>query len=156
LRHRDALLLLGVVAFAWGTTWPVTKAILEYMSPLWTTATRSAIAGLALFAIATGRRHIVLPRRGDVPIIANIVLLPMVAFSSLVAIGLQYVPAGRSVVLGYTTPLWVTIGARFFLAEPLSGRQVIGVVIGISGILLLFNPASFAWSDSNALKGNAL
>lgn len=156
LRHRDALLLLGAIAFAWGTTWPVTKAILEYMSPLWTTATRSAIAGLALFAIAAGRRHIVLPRRGDVPIIANIVLLHMVAFSSLVAIGLQYVPAGRSVVLGYTTPLWVTIGARLFLAEPLSGRQAIGVVIGISGILLLFNPASFAWSDSNALKGNAL
>jgi drug/metabolite transporter (DMT)-like permease len=156
LQRRDAILLLGAIALAWGTTWPVTKAILQYMPPLWTTATRSTIASLALFAISAGRRHIVLPRRGDVPIIANIVLLHMVAFSCLVAIGMQFVPAGRSVVLAYTTPLWVTIGARLFLAEPLSQWQAIGTAIGLCGLLLLFNPISFEWNNSNALMGNGL
>ena len=34
-----------------------------------------------------------------------------VAFGALISFGLKYVPAGRSIVLGYTTPLWVAPGA---------------------------------------------
>src|SRR3954465_2554650 len=40
LSRRHSLLLMGAVAFAWGTTWPVTKAIVEHLSPLWTTCIR--------------------------------------------------------------------------------------------------------------------
>ena len=156
LSRLKALMLLAVVALAWGTTWPATKALLQYLPPLWTTALRSAVAAVALFAISAARRHIVAPQRSDVPIILNIVLLHMVAFSGLVAIGMQFVPAGRSVVLGYTTPLWVMIGAYFFLGETLSRAQAIGIALGLAGLLLLFNPASFDWSDTNALVGNAL
>ena len=156
LQRRVAIVLLGVVALAWGTTWPVTKAILEYLPPLWTTALRSAIAGVALFGISAARGHVIVPRRGDIPIVLNIVLLHMVAFSGLVAIGLQFVPAGRSVVLGYTTPLWVMVGAHFFLGEALSRGQAIGIAFGLAGLMLLFSPASFDWTDTNALLGNAL
>jgi drug/metabolite transporter (DMT)-like permease len=79
----------------------------------------------------------------------------MVAFAALVSLGLQFVPAGRSVVLGYTTPLWVMIGARFFLGEALTAARLIGVAMGMSGIVLLFNPLSFSWHDRLAVMGNA-
>ena len=156
LSRPKAMLLLGAVALAWGTTWPVTKALLEYLPPLWTTTFRSAIAAVTLFGISAARGHLVAPRRGDIPITLNIVLLHMVAFSGLIAIGMQFVPAGRSVVLGYTTPLWVMIGAHFFLGEVLSRAQAIGIALGLFGLMLLFNPASFNWADSSALLGNAL
>jgi drug/metabolite transporter (DMT)-like permease len=148
--------LLGTVALAWGTTWPVTKALLDYLPPLWTTTFRSAIAAFTLFCISAARRHVVFPRHGDIPIIVNIVLLHMVAFSAFVTIGMQFVPAGRSVVLGYTTPLWVMIGAHFVLGEALSRTQAVGIALGLFGLLLLFNPASFNWTNTNALVGNAL
>src|SRR5262249_43685598 len=80
----------------------------------------------------------------------------MVAFTGLVSIGLQFVPAGRSVVLGYTTPLWVTIGAGLFLGEPLTPSRIIGLIVGLSGLLLLFDPSTFDWSNHDAIIGNAL
>ena len=40
LSSRQAIILLGVVVIIWGTTWPVNKAILHYMSPIWSTAIR--------------------------------------------------------------------------------------------------------------------
>jgi drug/metabolite transporter (DMT)-like permease len=141
---------------AWGTAWPVTKAILQDVPPLWTTMLRSAIGTLTLVAISAFRRNVVLPQRGDIPIVLNVALLHMVAFSGLVSIGLQFVPAGRSVVLGYTTPLWVTLGARVFLGEVLTPSRALGVIIGVSGLLLLFDPFMFDRTDHNALIGNAL
>jgi len=80
----------------------------------------------------------------------------MGAYAALVAIGLQYVSAGRSIVLGYTTPLWVVPGALLFLGERLTPARALGVLIGLSGIAVLFNPLAFDWHDSQALLGNGL
>ena len=109
-----------------------------------------------MFAISVGRRSLALPKRGDIPVVLNVAMLHMVAFAALVSVGLQFVPAGRSVVLGYTTPLWVMIGARFFLGEALTPMRLIGVTMGMLGIVLLFNPLSFGWHDRPAVIGNLL
>ena len=50
-------------------------------------------------------------------------ILHLMAFSALIAAGLQFVPAGRAIVLGYTTPLWVAIGAAMFLSEHITRRR---------------------------------
>lgn len=86
----------------------------------------------------------------------SIVLLHMVGFSVLVAIGLLYVPVGRSIVLGYTTPLWVTPGAALFLSERLTPRRALGVLLGLGGLAVLFNPLAFDWHNRAALFGNAV
>ena len=109
-----------------------------------------------MFAISVGRRSLALPKRGDIPVVLNVAMLHMVAFAALVSVGLQFVPAGRSVVLGYTTPLWVMIGARLFLGETLTPMRLIGVAMGMLGIVLLFNPLSFGWHDRPAVIGNLL
>jgi len=143
------------VVLAWGLTWPVNKLILEYLSPAWMMATRSAIATVALFAIALARRNLVLPPRADLPVVVSIALLHMVGFGVLAAWGLRVVPTGRSVVLAYTTPLWVVPGARLFLGERLTARKLLGVAIGLTGLLVLFNPLAFDWRSRGAVLGNA-
>ena len=104
----------------WGTAWPVIKAILQDLPPLWTLVFRSAIGTSVLFVISASRQSLIFPKRGDTAVVLNVALLHMVAFAALVSVGLQFVPAGRSIVLGYTTPLWVTVGARLFLGEALT------------------------------------
>jgi drug/metabolite transporter (DMT)-like permease len=79
-----------------------------------------------------------------------------VAFSALIAIGLQFVPAGRAIVLGYTTPLWVAIGAAMFLAEEITRRRAIGIGFGLAGLAVIFNPQTLNWGDRNALFGSGL
>jgi drug/metabolite transporter (DMT)-like permease len=156
LRRREAVALLAAIAFAWGTSWPIIKAILQDLPPLWTAGLRSVIGTAILFAISAFRGTVVLPQRGDIPVVLNIALLHMVAFTGLISMGLQFVPAGRSIVLGYTTPLWVTIGARLFLGEALTPSRIMGLIVGLSGLFFLFDPSAFDWSNHDAVVGNAL
>jgi len=153
LGHGIALLIVAILG--WGLTWPMNKVILESMSPFWMAAIRSAIAAVGVAVIALPGGRLVLPTRSDVPVLLSIALLHMVGFSLLAAIGLQLVPVGRSVVLAYTTPLWVMPGAALFLGERLSARRVAGVVLGLLGLGVLFNPFAFDWSDRHSVLGHA-
>ena len=142
------------MVIAWGLTWPVNKVILESLPPLWLMALRSAMATVALFVIAIWRGRLALPPRADLPVLFSITLLHMVGFALLAAWGLQLVPTGRSVVLAYTTPLWVTPGASLFLRERLTPRRMLGVVVGLLGLAVLFNPLAFDWANREAVLGN--
>jgi drug/metabolite transporter (DMT)-like permease len=156
LPRGGALLLFAVVVLAWGFNWPVTKIIVHSISPLWTAALRSLIATVALLCLMSAQGNLIIPRRGDLPVVFGIALPHMVAFSSLVAIGIQFVPAGRAIVLGYTTPLWVIPAARLFLGEPITRRHLMGGGVAFAGLALMFNPAAFDWGDGRALLGNGL
>lgn len=156
LSNRAALALFAVVVLAWGFNWIVAKALLQSAPPVWMIAIRSAIALVVLFALTLATGDLRLPQRGDVPVIVNIALLHMAAYAVLMGIGLQYVAAGRSIVLGFTTPLWVIPGAMLFLGERLTPARAFGVALGLGGLALMFNPAEFDWSDKRGLMGNGL
>jgi drug/metabolite transporter (DMT)-like permease len=156
LSPRNAVALLAIVVLAWGTNWPVTKMIVHDMSPLWSTALRCAIAAAALAPLLWAQGNLIIPKRGDMPVVFCMSLLHMVAFSALVAEGLQFVPAGRAIVLGYTTPIWVAVGARIFLSESITKRRAIGIGVGIVGLAVIFNSRAFNWSDRNALLGSGM
>src|ERR1700676_725609 len=151
LSRRAALLLFSVAIATWGLNWTVTKTLVHSVSPLWTAAIRSAIASVALFVLLLARGHLIMPRRGDIPVILSVALLHMGAFSALVAFGIQFVPVGRSIVLGYSTPLWVAPAAWLFLREPLTRSRVAGIGLGLAGLATLFNPLAFDWSDPSSL-----
>jgi drug/metabolite transporter (DMT)-like permease len=152
-RRLGAILLVTVV-LAWGLTWPVNKVILATVPPLWAVALRTGIGAVALFVLAALQGRLGLPPRGDLPVLVSIALLHMVGFGVLSSIGLQTVPTGRSVVLAYTTPLWVVPGAALFLGEPLTARRIVGVVVGLAGLIVLFNPLAFDWTERAAVLGN--
>jgi drug/metabolite transporter (DMT)-like permease len=148
--------LLAFVVLAWGLNWVVMKIVVQEVTPLWAVAMRTIIAAAMLGPALAVTGQLVLPRRGDVPVILVISLFHMVAFAALMTAGLKYVTAGRAIVLGYTTPLWVAPAAWIFLKEPIAPRQTVGIALGISGLLLLFDSKTFDWRNPNALLGNGL
>lgn len=152
---RAAPWLLGLVAVVWGINWPVGKAMLAHLPPVWTVALRTGVGALAVLLLCLLTRRLVLPRRADLPVILSVGVLHMTAFSVLCSIGLQHVTAGRSVVLAYTTPLWVVPGAWLLLGEAPTRWRLLGAGIGLTGLLLIFNPLSFDWHDRRAVAGNA-
>ena len=156
LSARSAAALLASVVLAWGTNWPVTKLIVQDVPPLWATALRCWIAAAVLAPLLWALGEFIVPRRGDWPVVFCTSILHLVAFSALVAAGLQFVPAGRAIVLGYTTPLWVAIGAAIFLSEAITRRRAAGIVCGLAGLAVIFNPQTLNWGDRNALYGSAL
>lgn len=152
--RRIGIAALITVVLAWGLVWPVNKVLLESFSPLWAIAIRSAIATVVLIIIALARDRLVLPPPADVPVVLSLALLHMVGFGVLAAWGLQLVPTGRSVVLAYTTPLWVVPGAWLFLHERPTARRIAGVLVGLVGLGVLFNPTTFDWTQRAAVLGN--
>jgi drug/metabolite transporter (DMT)-like permease len=156
LSRPRALVCFGLVIIVWGISWPVTKIIVGSVSPLWTTAIRTAIAGAALLIMLLSCKQFVLPSRHDLRVVLVVSLFHMIAFSTLVATGLQYAPVGRSIVLGYTTPLWVAPAAWLLLGEQVRRSQAVGIVLGLAGLALMFNPTAFDWSNKQALLGEGL
>jgi drug/metabolite transporter (DMT)-like permease len=147
-------MLLATVVLAWGLTWPVNKVILASVPPVWAVTVRTGIGAVALFVLAAAQRRLGMPPRHDLPVLVSIALLHMVGFGVLSTVGLQSVPTARSVVLAYTTPLWVVPGAALFLGERLTPRRVAGVVLGLTGLVVLFNPLAFDWTQRGAVLGN--
>lgn len=149
------LLLLGVL-FVWGFSWPIMKLTLQDISPIWLAALRLSIGCLALFLVLLPSKHRFLPTKQDIPFLLSVGLVQMGGFTLLITLGLMHVEAGRSAILAYTTPLWVTPIAVLFFKEHLSKLGLMGIILGIFGVLCLFNPLTFDWSDQNALVGNGL
>ena len=154
-RNTRGLLLLAVVVLSWGTMWPVNKALLAYMPPIWSIALRTCISALALFAISLTVTGVVAPKRGDAPVLISMVLLHMVGFTILTQLALQIVPAGQSTVLAYTSVLWAPLLAALFLGERLSLRRAVGLGLGVLGLIVIFNPLAFDWSNRGAVAGNS-
>ena len=155
LAPRHAALLFVFVVLAWGLNWPVLKAIVESVPPLWVTMLRSWLAFFTLLPIMAASGNLIVPTRRDVPFVLCIALLHMVGFSALVTVGLQFVPAGTAVVLAYTTPLWVAISAPLVLGEKLTAGKAAGVGLGLAGLALIFNPLAMDWGDTRFLFGTA-
>lgn len=153
LSPAKAAALFIVVVLAWGTNWSVTKSLVQEVPPLWAAAIRSWIALAALLVILRSTGNLIVPRPADIPVVLSVALLHMTLFSTLVATGLRYLPASKGIVLGYTTPLWVALGASAARTARPSKLKLLGVATGLAGLCVILNPASLDWSNLDVIMG---
>ncbi len=152
---RAWLLLLGLV-LVWGVHWVVVKVGLQTIPPFTYGVLRLAggMAVLAVLMAMTGRLH--RPERSDMPIILSYGLLAVALGIAMMNLALPYIPAGRSSILAYTIPLWVVpvmlVAAR---VRP-TRAELAGLALGLTGLVLLLNPAAIEWGSSGALLGSLM
>jgi drug/metabolite transporter (DMT)-like permease len=80
-----------------------------------------------------------MPARGDWPRLIATSLFNVTGWNILIAFGLAVLPAGRSVILAYTMPLWVALLSVPMLGERLTPRRLVGLSLGMGGMLLLLS-----------------
>ena len=151
-----AYALLPIVILIWGANWPAVKFGLAYLPPIWFATLRTALGAACLFAFLAVTKRLAWPTRRDLPILLSVAILQVAMFQPLTNLGLQQVAAGRAAVLVYTTPLWVAPGAVLFLGERLTPLKIGGLVCGLAGIAVLFNPLALDWSNSDVVLGSLL
>jgi drug/metabolite transporter (DMT)-like permease len=144
---------LFVMVLLWGSSWPVTKLALEDVPPLWLATIRFASAGVCLFVYLVARGQLKLPTRKDVPIIASVGLLQMMAFTGLGMVAMVHVDTSRAVLLAYTTPLWCVIVAWVMFREVPSRLQIAALVVGMSGVVAICSPGELDWTHQDTVMG---
>ncbi len=150
------LAMMVVATIFLGATWPLIRIGVQLMPPLWYAFFRMAGATLLLFALLAVLGRLRLPSRHDLPTVFGVGLGMLGVFVVLAHLGVQWVEAGRAALLVYTVPLWVTPIAVIFLRERLGRGRLMGLVVGLGGLAVLFNPLAFDWASRETIIGNGL
>jgi drug/metabolite transporter (DMT)-like permease len=158
-RRAEALLLFAT--FIWGSTFVVTKGLLDVASPLIYTAVRFLLAGVIIAAlfprrVAAGWRAALVPG-----LILGFLLF--VGFA-LQTIGLQTTTASKSAfftgMLVVFTPIFHTVAQRWMPIprKALLAGNILGVLMAAAGLFLLTSPAGadFVTGDGLTLISAAL
>jgi len=74
-------------------------------------------------------------------------------FAGFWAIG--HLPLAQAVSLSYSTPLFVTIAAVWFLGEQVRARRWAAVVVGFIGVLIIVRPGSASFSGGTLIALSA-
>lgn len=136
VRTSDArgLALAVVCGAAYGVAPPMARLAYDAGADVWTASTARFVAGvLAIAALVwLGRRAARLPAR------ANWGSLGLGLISSVTSLGymgsIYFIPASLAVLIFYTFPLLVALGARWTEGEPLTWAKVVGLVVAFAGL----------------------
>jgi drug/metabolite transporter (DMT)-like permease len=153
---RSTYVGLGGSVLIWAANWAMTKSVLHDISTLSFVAYRFLTAAPFMALLTLPMRQSLLPRRGERLPLALIGIVQIAGSQFFSTVGLQYVAAGRTVVLLYTMQLWALPLGWLINREHISSRTLAGGVVGFLGLFLFFNPQAMNWRDPQVLVGNCL
>jgi drug/metabolite transporter (DMT)-like permease len=130
---------LAVISLVWGSTWLAIKIGLASVPPFLGVGIRFLIASGLLFVILRAGR-IRIPLTADAKILyASLTLLTFTVPFALVYWAQQYVASGLGSVLFAAFPFWVALFSQLLLpGEKLNGFKAAGIVLGFTGIVIIF------------------
>lgn len=136
-----------------GLNIPISKALLsQWMTPFGYMASRTLAATIIFWVIQSFLpKEKVSPK--DLAIIAMGGIMGFVVSQSLTAISLQYTSPVYFSLIVALSPLVVMLLAAVFLKEPITGKKMAGVVLGIAGALLMITQIDNSASGKNNLWG---
>jgi drug/metabolite transporter (DMT)-like permease len=149
-------LIFLLVILLWGINMPMNKIAMQYMPAIWHAAIRLGISCVTVFIVLGMFKKLKIPTKRDLPIILTVGLLQIGIFTTLINFGLNFVDAGRSSMLVYTTPLWATPLAIILFKEKLNYLKTLGLGTGLFGILVLLSPWSIDWTSGKIIFGNCI
>lgn len=135
-----AYLLLAGLGFFWGVSWPIMKVALGEIPP-WTFRMLSlTLGGCGVLLLARLGGHGLFISRSELGPLVLVTLLNVTGWHLGSAHGLSLMMAGRSVIIGFTMPLWAALLSAAVLKEPLTSRKVAGLLLGLTGLAILVYP----------------
>lgn len=130
-RSLGAMLLLALI---WGLSIPLTKVGLATIPPLTLTALRFLVAVPLLLLLSAGRLRV--PWRA-VPSIVALGVMGITLGNVAQSFGVQGTSASAGTIISATIPIFIVIFAAVRLAQPVAGRQWIGLLAAFGGIALV-------------------
>ncbi len=147
---RKDLVLLALLTLFWGLNWPVMKIGVREFPPL-TFRTLSMIGGLAVIwgAARMQKASLTIPE-GKVMTVLRLSIPNMLIWHSMMIMGVKLLSSGRAAILGYTMPAWAVLSGLVFFGERISRASLLGILLAMSGAMLLLS------SEFSRLSGQPL
>jgi drug/metabolite transporter (DMT)-like permease len=117
---------------AWGAAYVPSAWLVETWPPILAAGARLALGGVLLLGLLVAMRRPLRPRVAPMAV-AWLALTQTVLFYGAVFWGISQDGAGLPAVLANTDPLFVAVLAAAFLGERLTGRQWLGLLVGLVG-----------------------
>jgi drug/metabolite transporter (DMT)-like permease len=130
------ILALCWVSFFWGTTWIASKEGVKHMPALQLAAIRQFIGGFLYIAFFLWKKT-PWPKGKQWKFILILSVLNFVLSNGLSTWGVKYISSGLGAIIGALVPLWVVI-ISLFRGERLARLAIIGLIVGFSGICVVF------------------
>ena len=137
---KDPKLVLAIltVALVWGTTFLGIRIAVESIPPWFVAGIRQFIAGIILFVILIFTKKlkwIGWKNFGDQIILSSLMLIMA---NGMTTVAEKHLTSSLASLISSTSPLVVFVLSLFFSLQKFTIRGLIGVLLGFSGILLIF------------------
>jgi drug/metabolite transporter (DMT)-like permease len=121
----------------WGLSFVATKSALAEMSVVALVFTRFALGCVVLHAILLARGERLVPPRSSWGSLALLGFVGVFVHQMLQANGLTRTTAVKTGWLIGIIPIWSALLAALFLRERLTGRKILGLVVGFAGAVIV-------------------
>ena len=135
------VLSVVLLAIFWALNWPLMKIGLEVLEPWTFRALIVMVGGLGCLLVASVLGEDLFVPKSNWVALFWLTFFQGILWNAFSGFGISMVEAGRAAVLAFTMPVWATLFAIFFLGEHVNFTRALGLVLGISGLLLLLIPA---------------
>ncbi|WP_164158029.1 DMT family transporter [Sandarakinorhabdus rubra] len=139
----------------WGSTWFVIRTQLGDVPPSWSVTWRFALAAAVMFGLSLWRRESLRLSAGQHGFALAVAVTQFVLNFNLVYRSEQYLASGLVSLTFAFLLVTNTALSVIFLGDRVSGRFILGSLIGLAGVVLLFAP-DLAAPGSNTALGLAL
>lgn len=162
MRGKIYLMLIGFAVFT-GATFNLAKYSVSYFSPATAAGWRFGIAAIIMVSILGIQKKIklgIIKENGKKYILLGI--LGIFGFNALFFLGMNHTsPLNAALIMG-TNPVLTTVLAYLILKTSISGKQLLGIFLALSGVILVLSHGSweiirtlsFSIGDSFILLGN--
>jgi drug/metabolite transporter (DMT)-like permease len=125
---------IGIFCLLWSFSFVAGKIAVTDCPPLILLAARFSLAGVLILGISALRRDAWSLSWRDVAAYAVIGLANNALYLGLGYTGLQTISAGLGGLVVSANPVFTAVFAALLLKEPLTGRKVAGLLLGIAGV----------------------
>ncbi len=136
-RKIKAYFALALVCFFWGTTWIASREGVQHMPAVQLAGIRQFLGGTC-YVIFFIFKKAAWPRGKEWGPILVLSFLNFMLSNALSTWGVQYISAGLGSIIGAIFPLWLVIIGFVGTRSRLQPKTVIGVLLGFTGICVIF------------------
>ncbi|MFD1603950.1 DMT family transporter [Flavobacterium artemisiae] len=144
---------LSAVGIIWGTTFLGIRVAVETIPPWFVTSIRQGLAGVIMMIILLSKKELKWIGWGNFKhqLVASVSML--VIANGFTTIAEQTLPSGLASVISALSPILIFLGSILFGLQKMSLKGFIGVIIGFSGVVLIFKDGLGSFLDADYRQG---